>query len=114
MPIYDGIGRESSRNYFSLSANAVRAEYNVDGELGGMDVITVFVKPKPIIATIAVDTGSGDATAVTCDTDSGVVITKTYDGNSFATGLKIELDGVESFDEMFAAAASYTCESENK
>ena len=72
-----------------------------------MDAITVFVVPKPIIATIAVDTGSSDETVETYSADS------TDSGNKIATGLKIELDGVESFDEVYAAADSYTYESEN-
>ncbi|MCH5268276.1 MAG: hypothetical protein J1E62_08035 [Lachnospiraceae bacterium] len=84
----------TSLHDFSLGANAVRADYvsgNDNNNVIDIDAITVYVNPKPITAVITGDTTS-----------------KTYDGNTAATGLGITLQtsDIEVGDEDYVTVTA--------
>ena len=91
------IGKGAAQNFFSLGANTVRVEFYDDGEMDGMDAVTVFVNPKAITVEIV---GTTD---------------KTYDGNDIAAGLELKIreGDVEDYDDVTVSADSFTYNSAN-
>lgn len=84
------IENATSRSYFSIGANVVRADYMVNGRQEGIDAVTVFVEPKPISATFI---GNTD---------------KIYDGNNIAAWLELIPTDVEDYDDVKASADNFT------
>lgn len=88
------IDNATSQKFFSLGANALRADYYTDNGnniwIVGIDAVTVFVEPKPITATFV---GSTE---------------KTYDGNNIATGLELITTDVEDYDDVKITADNFT------
>lgn len=84
----------SSDIFFSLGANALRADYIKNGD-EQVDAVTVFVDPKPVEAEI-----SGETVQV-------------YDGNDMASGLDILLLNAEPDDDVSITADSFTYNSKD-